>query len=351
MDMKRVFLLVILLAGIDIHAHAQDQDLTVKQIRNEWMKASIVVPTTNGKAGIQELALGVARAFRGEGLMDELRNYLEKPGYQNEDVNEYVMDRTHGYCSIDFVSDATVIMEMCYWNLSDKGKLVAVKMFNYYEDEHPLLMVYRYDPEDSRLNPDLDNPLLDLVKGYDSIALPQTGANIELWNTDATEPDVLFYQGNGVFSAPKTVERFYCFISDEGVTNIRNAPKGTVVYQITEPGSYMLYVFNPDDGWWQVYNSVLYEIDQAEPIPLPTESWIHSSVLGVSLRNYDGQPEPLYASPDATSKVVGHINEQEALVRPVDLAAGGEWVKVRYGKLTGWINTDRLCDNPVTTCP
>jgi len=351
MDMKRVFLLVILLAGIGIHAHAQDQDLTVKQIRNEWMKASIVVPTTNGKAGIQELALGVARAFRGEGLMDELRNYLEKPGYQNEDVNEYVMDRTHGYCSIDFVSDATVIMEMCYWNLSDKGKLVAVKMFNYYEDEHPLLMVYRYDPEDSRLNPDLDNPLLDLVKGYDSIALPQTGANIELWNTDATEPDVLFYQGNGVFSAPKTVERFYCFISDEGVTNIRNAPKGTVVYQITEPGSYMLYVFNPDDGWWQVYNSVLYEIDQAEPIPLPTESWIHSSVLGVSLRNYDGQPEPLYASPDATSKVVGHINEQEALVRPVDLAAGGEWVKVRYGKLTGWINTDRLCDNPVTTCP
>ena len=351
MDMKRVFLLVILLAGIGIHAHAQDQDLTVKQIRNEWMKASIVVPTTNGKAGIQELALGVARAFHGEGLMDELRNYLEKPGYQNEDVNEYVMDRTHGYCSIDFVSDATVIMEMCYWNLSDKGKLVAVKMFNYYEDEHPLLMVYRYDPEDSRLNPDLDNPLLDLVKGYDSIALPQTGANIELWNTDATEPDVLFYQGNGVFSAPKTVERFYCFISDEGVTNIRNAPKGTVVYQITEPGSYMLYVFNPDDGWWQVYNSVLYEIDQAEPIPLPTESWIHSSVLGVSLRNYDGQPEPLYASPDATSKVVGHINEQEALVRPVDLAAGGEWVKVRYGKLTGWINTDRLCDNPVTTCP
>ena len=149
--MKRTLLFIVLLAGLAYNAMAQDQDLTVKQIRNEWMQASIVVPTTDGKAGIQELALGVARAFRGQCLMDELRNYLEKPGYENEDVNEFVMDRANGYCSIDFVSDATVIMEMCYWNLPDKGKLVAVKMFDYYEDEHPLLMLYRYDPEDSRL--------------------------------------------------------------------------------------------------------------------------------------------------------------------------------------------------------
>ena len=350
--MKRVFLLVVLLSGLVVDAKAQDQDLTVKQIRDEWMQASIVVPTTNGKAGIQEIALGVARAFRGESLMDELRNYLEQPGYENEDVNEYVMDPVHGYCSIDFVSDATVIMEMCYWNLPDKGKLVAVKMFNYYEDEQPLLMVYRYDPEDCRLNPDLDNPLLEMVKAYDSIALPQTGTDIELWNYDADQPDVLFYRGNGVFSSPKTVERFYCFVSDEGVTNIRNAPKGPVIYQLKDSDIYMLFVFNPDNGWWQVYNSTLYVMDEADPIHLPAaEAWIHSSVLGVTLRNYDGKPEPLYASPDATSRVVGHIDEQEALVRPVDMAAGGVWIKVRYGKLTGWISTDRLCDNPVTTCP
>ena len=350
--MKRIILLTLLLTGCAFTAKAQDKDLTVKQIRDEWMQASIVVPTTNGQAGIQELALGLSRAFRGQCLMDELRNYLEKPGYSNEDVNEFVMDRAHGYCSIDFVSDATVIMEMCYWNLPNKGKLVAVKMFDYYEDEHSLLMVYRYDPEDSRLNPDLDSPLLEMVKGYDSIILPQTGANIELWNYDADQPDVLFYQGNGVFSAPKPVERFYCYIVDEGVTNIRNAPKGQVVYQIKDTDIYMLFVFNPDNGWWQVYNGAVYVMDEADPIHLPTtEAWIHSSVLGVSLRNYDGKPEPLYASPDATAKVVGHINEQEALVRPVDIAAGGAWIKVRYGQLTGWIPAERLCDNPVTTCP
>ena len=350
--MKRTLFLIFLLTSLSMYAMAQDQDLTVKQIRDEWMQASIVVPTTNGKAGIQELALGVARAFRGNGLMNELRQYLEKPGYENEDVNEYVMDRARGYCSIDFVSDATVIMEMCYWNLPDKAKLVAVKMFNYYEDEHPLLMVYRYDPEDSRLNPDLDNPLLEMVKGYDSIALPRTGANIELWDYDADKPDVLFYQGNGVFSAPKPVERFYCYIADEGVTNIRNAPKGQVVYQLKDTDIYMLFVFNPDNGWWQVYNGAVYVMDEADPIHLPTtEAWIHSSVLGVTLRNYNGKPEPLYASPDTTSQVVGHINDQEALVHPVDLAAGGAWIKVRYGQLSGWISTDRLCDNPVTTCP
>lgn len=347
--MKRFLLLLVLLTGLGTSVMAQD--LTVKQIRDEWMKASIAVPATNGKVGIQELALGISRAFPGQCLMDETRKYLEKPGYNNEDVNEFQMDRAHGYCYIDFVSDATVAMEMCYWNLQDKGKLVAVKMFDYYEDEHPLLMLFRYDPEESRLNPDIDNPLLDMVKGYNSIALPQAGANIELWRQDAEEPDLLVYKGNGVFEAPKTVERFYCFISDEGTTNIRNAPKGTVVYQITEPGTYMLFVFNPDNGWWQVYNSVLYEIDQADPIPVPAESWIHSSVLGVSLRNYDGKPEPLYASPDASSAVVGRIEETEALVRPVDLAAGGQWIKVRYGKLTGWISTERLCDNPVSTCP
>jgi hypothetical protein len=71
----------------------------------------------------------------------------------------------------------------------------------------------------------------------------------------------------------------------------------------------------------------------------------------MSLRNYDGASEPLYESPSKDSKVVGKITEAEALVRPVDMAGDASWVKVKWGKLTGWIEFERLCANPVTTCP
>ena len=115
----------------------------------------------------------------------------------------------------------------------------------------------------------------------------------------------------------------------------------------------MLDVYDASDGWWRILAECVTTVegDEIELSEDGSEAWVHYSVLGIGIRNYDGTSEPLYESPSKTSKVVGKIEEAEALVRPVDMAGDASWVKVKWGKLTGWIESDRLCANPVTTCP
>ena len=92
---------------------ASSQELSIPQIREEWPKAAIEVPQVKGKIGISELAYAVAKAFPGNGLTDELKAQLDSPERDNEDVDEFILDRQNGYCSLNFVSDGTVNVEMC----------------------------------------------------------------------------------------------------------------------------------------------------------------------------------------------------------------------------------------------
>lgn len=141
-----------------------------------------------------------------------------------------------------------------------------------------------------------------------------------------------------------------CFIADGSATNVRNAPNGQVVRQLPVAGIYTLAVCNPKDGWWQILNGVVEEID-GETIEIPGEAWIHSSVIGASLRNYGGEPMQLRSEPRRNASVTGRITVQEDLVRPLDITDDGDWVKVRWSKYTGWIEAEWLCGNPVSTCP
>ena len=141
-----------------------------------------------------------------------------------------------------------------------------------------------------------------------------------------------------------------CFVADSGTTNVRNAPNGLISGRLPASGTYTLAVYNPTDGWWQILNGVVEEMD-GEVIEIPEEAWIHSSVIGLSTRNYDRRALPLRSEPRANAAVSGRITLAEDLVRPLDLSADGKWVKVRWGKVSGWIEAEWLCGNPVTTCP
>jgi SH3-like domain-containing protein len=88
----------------------------------------------------------------------------------------------------------------------------------------------------------------------------------------------------------------------------------------------------------------------ADAIELPEEAWIHSSVIGLSTRNYGGQQLSLRSDPREGASVVGRITVPEDLVRPLDITEDGEWVKVRWGKVTGWIERKWLCGNPLSSC-
>ena len=127
-----------------------------------------------------------------------------------------------------------------------------------------------------------------------------------------------------------------CFVSDFTATNVRNAPAGEVVRQLPAGGTYTLAVCHPRNGWWQIVNGVV-EAMEEDDIEIPGEAWIHSSVLGLSTRNYGRQVLSLRAEPRANAAVTGRITVAEDLVHPQDVTEDLKWVKVSWGRYSGWI--------------
>ena len=149
-----------------------------------------------------------------------------------------------------------------------------------------------------------------------------------------------------------------CYICDPdpaGVTNIRSAPKGTIVYR-TEPGGfYQLTAIVEPGGWWRIKDGILFE-DGGVEVKIPGKAtWIHRSVLAVATDYEDGQIRKLNAEPRRDAKRLMAIHEIRALLRPLELSADGKWVKVTYDpsefegrpceKVTGWIEKSQVRDD------
>jgi len=141
----------------------------------------------------------------------------------------------------------------------------------------------------------------------------------------------------------------YIADSDGAYTNVRNAPKGAVVAKIPTADNIMLNIESPQKGWWRVCDATYWNVEGDEVVMKGSETgyWIHHSVIGNSTRNYGGQRLSLRKLPSAQAAVVFSFTE-ELLLHPVDIK--GDWVKVTDGKHTGWIESEWLCDNPVTNC-
>ncbi len=141
----------------------------------------------------------------------------------------------------------------------------------------------------------------------------------------------------------------YTYDSNGTYTNIRNAPKGSVVDRIPTESTAMFDVETPRNGWWKIVDNS-YSLPDQDAVNLKgskTGYWIHYSVLGIGTRNYGGQKLSLRSKP--SGKVVYSFTE-EIMLRPVDIM--GSWVKVKTidGKHTGWIESEWLCGNPLTNC-
>ena len=145
------------------------------------------------------------------------------------------------------------------------------------------------------------------------------------------------------------------YISDNSgqATNIRNAPKGKVVYRLPLPASNGI-MFSVDcqvNGWWHVDGNEYW--DPATDIQSFTGSdtgyWVHNSVIAFATRNYGGQKLSLRSKPLASAPVVYSFTK-ELKLRPLDVM--GKWVKVQTydGKHIGWIELEWICGNSVTNC-
>ena len=143
---------------------------------------------------------------------------------------------------------------------------------------------------------------------------------------------------------------FAYIVDHDPTTNVRNAPAGKVVATINNDGNgYVVSLLKEKNGWWQIDATIDAEGDDPHEIQLngsKTGYWIHNSVIGFTAIG-DGTAI-LYSGPSSKSR---KLCECVQLMHPLELK--GNWVKVKTddGKHTGWIHRDKICYNPLTTCP
>ena len=135
---------------------------------------------------------------------------------------------------------------------------------------------------------------------------------------------------------------------DKSGTNIRKTPKGDVAIKIVQKGEddyYFISLSDVKEGWFKVGEITDIEGNTIEI--KDSEGWIHGSVLGVDTRNYGNQTIELLETPES-GKVVGTIKEPSYGLKLKDMK--GEWIKVEYKGISGWVKREWLCGNPLTTC-
>ena len=143
----------------------------------------------------------------------------------------------------------------------------------------------------------------------------------------------------------------YILDNDGDFTNVRNAPKGKVVFKLPSREGVMIGVDKMVNGWWRIVGNMAQAGDFEYTITGSTTGyWIHSSVIAIGTRNYGGQKITLYKEPSEKSAAVFSFTDERDL-RVLDMK-GDDWVKVRTldGKYTGWVDRNWLCGNSLTNC-
>ena len=139
-------------------------------------------------------------------------------------------------------------------------------------------------------------------------------------------------------------------------TNVRNAPNGKIVQKLPEVnGGYVVSLLEVKNKWWKVDPIVeIYGDEEDEYVELKgskTGYWLHYSVLQF---NIAGEHENvLRQTPSAKGKPLklGTSYLMEVGLHPLEIR--GEWIKVitTDNRYTGLMPIDKICDNPLTTCP
>ena len=148
----------------------------------------------------------------------------------------------------------------------------------------------------------------------------------------------------------------YIFDESGTPTNVRNAPNGKVVQKLPViDGGYVVSLLEVKNKWWKIDPVVdIYGDEDDEQVNLKgskTGYWVHYSVLGF---NIAGEHENvLRETPSAKGRPLKVESSYlfEIALRPLEIR--GEWIKVITSdkRYTGWMPIDKICYNPLTTCP
>ena len=129
--------------------------------------------------------------------------------------------------------------------------------------------------------------------------------------------------------------------------NVRDAPgvggKVVAVIPADADGTVVHLVASGPDGWVQIDRA---EMVMGTVVFEKKKGWVSGKMLGISTRGY-GTKGVRVRGEGKAGKVVGTIPpEAEVTVA----GCSGRRMRVRYQKLTGWLDPDAQCPNPVTLC-
>ena len=343
------------------------QKLTLFGIAHNW-DSKKEYSFSNAERGhvFDEMVISFAQAYAANPMLHALLAQFTGDA-ENIDipVEKFTLDEKNNYVKINLKSDDIAETEARFWPLGgDKGWFV-IKMVNHDEDTLPRIYFLSVDLFKGVMTPAREPDGMNY--GFvDNFLLPRSGNSIEVFSQ--YYPSDYMVLKNGKFTYQQSAQNaISCYVNDpdpSGITNVRATPGGQIIARLGETtatpaqandedyedwpeddGSDILTIYNPKNGWWQIHAKLI------NGKPVENEAWIHYSVLQMNTRNYGGEALNLYKEASAESGVAAVIRDQEAAVRPMDMSPDGEWVKVKAKAGTGWIERNRLCGNPYTTCP
>mgnify|MGYP000253527361 CR=1 FL=1 len=146
------------------------------------------------------------------------------------------------------------------------------------------------------------------------------------------------------FSRPCELKPFSAFVIDSNeFSSIRATPLGEIILTISNLHSdgFVVHVIDFEDGWFKI--DAIIGVSSFEVSSL--NGWIHHSLV-YALNTYDLE---VMESPNQ-KKQVGIIKGE--IGDPFNiLDVQCEWIKIQYKSLVGWVKSEEICGNPVTTCP
>ena len=144
------------------------------------------------------------------------------------------------------------------------------------------------------------------------------------------------------------VEAYRAGFADEipDSTNVRSEPdkNSTIIKTIKTKDEIIFYITGSANGWFEISKVETTGTDFDKTL-FKGRGWVHSSMMAIDVANADPK---LYTAPQKKSRVLKKLIADESLIRP--MACQGDWMKVKSGKLDGWLSPGGQCANPLTTC-
>ncbi|WP_136468074.1 hypothetical protein [Flagellimonas onchidii] len=131
--------------------------------------------------------------------------------------------------------------------------------------------------------------------------------------------------------------------SSGSFSNIRATPcgKGVIILKIDDQTDiFQFSVIDYKNGWLKI-NSIWSFVHDYNITDL--EGWVHSSIVGIgAIHDFDLLDKP-------NGKKIARLKGESGDYKIEDVYC--EWVKIKTKKGIGWVKSEKLCGNPVTTCP